>query len=173
MGKGSYSVYFFGSIEDVFEDVQQTKGTVTDIDKKVGATMNTVVTLGEHVIEQDKDISKLQTDVDVLEERVDDVEEDLGETKVKVEEIDNKVSLWLSYSLVFNPLLHRYSFYCINNKQILETLWEKKKLLVMSNFFFSHNVFYSIGKLYPHLSIFLTSYLYLLLNWKSLKWHIR
>ena len=24
----------------------------------------------------------------------------------------------------------------------------------MSNFFFSHNVFYSIKKLYPHLSIF-------------------
>ena len=39
----------------------------------------------------------------------------------------------------------------------------------MSNFFFSHNVFYSIRKLYPHSSIFLTSYLYLLLNWKSPK----
>ena len=31
----------------------------------------------------------------------------------------------------------------------LKTLWEKKKLLVTSNFFFSHNVFYSIRKLYP------------------------
>ena len=49
------------------------------------------------------------------------------------------------------------------------TSWEKKKLLVTSNFFFSHNVFYSIRKLYPHLSIFLKSYLHLQLNWKSPK----
>ena len=45
----------------------------------------------------------------------------------------------------------------------------RKKLLVTSNFFFSHDVFYSIRKLYPHLSIFMTSYLCLLLNWKSPK----
>ena len=38
-------------------------------------------------------------------------------------------------------------------------MWEKKKLLVIGDFFFSHNVFYSIRKLYPHLSIFITSYL--------------
>ena len=44
----------------------------------------------------------------------------------------------------FNPLLHRYSFWPINNRQLLKTLWEKKKLLVTSNFSFSHNVFYSI-----------------------------
>ena len=42
------------------------------------------------------------------------------------------------------PLLHRYSFWRINNRQLLKTLWEKKILLIMSNFFFSHNVFYSI-----------------------------
>ena len=59
-----------------------------------------------------------------------------------------------------NPLLHR---------QLLKTVWEKKKLLVTSNFFFPHNVLYSIRKLYPHLSIFLTPHLYLLLNWKSPK----
>ena len=78
---------------------------------------------------------------------------------------------WGSRILYFtiNPLLHRYLFSCINNRQLLKTLWEKKKLLIMSNFFLSHNVFYSIRKLYPHLSIFMTSYLYLLLNWKSPK----
>ena len=70
---------------------------------------------------------------------------------------------------VLTFLLHRYSFYRINNRQLLKTLWKKKKLLVTGNFFFSHNVFYSIRKLYPQLSIFLTSYLYLLLNWKSSK----
>ena len=41
----------------------------------------------------------------------------------------------------FNPLLHRYSFRRFNNGQLLKTLWVKKKLLVMSNFSFSHNVF--------------------------------
>ena len=46
-----------------------------------------------------------------------------------------------------NPTLHRYSIKRINNTQLLKTLWEKKKLLIMSNFFFSHNLFYSIGKI--------------------------
>ena len=32
-----------------------------------------------------------------------------------------------------------------------------------------NNVFYSVRKLYPHLSVFMTSCLYLLLNWKSPK----
>ena len=54
-----------------------------------------------------------------------------------------------------NPLLHRYPFKRINNRQLLKTLWEKKKLLATSNFFFFHNIFYSIRKLYPHLSIFI------------------
>ena len=35
-----------------------------------------------------------------------------------------------------------------------------KNLLENSNFFYSHNVVYSIRKLYPHLSILMTSYLY-------------
>ena len=64
-----------------------------------------------------------------------------------------------------NPLLINTH---VNNRQLLKTLWEKEKLLVTSNFSFCHNVFYSIRYvfysfryLYPHLSIFLTSYLYL------------
>ena len=39
----------------------------------------------------------------------------------------------------------------MNNRQLFKTLWEKKKLLVTSNFFFSHNVFHSIRKLYRQL----------------------
>ena len=50
---------------------------------------------------------------------------------------------------VLNPSLHRYSFWCINNRQLMITLWEKKKLLTMSNFFFSRNVFYLIRYCYP------------------------
>ena len=54
----------------------------------------------------------------------------------------------------------------------MKTLWEKKKLLVTSNFSFSYNVFFSIRYCNPSCpDIFLTSYmyLYLLLNWKSPK----
>ena len=42
----------------------------------------------------------------------------------------------------------------------LKTMWEKKKSGVLSNFFYFNNVFYSIRKLYPDLSIFMTSYLF-------------
>ena len=75
----------------------------------------------------------------------------------------------VSRPLCMNSLLHRYSFERIDNIQLLKTLWEMKNLLITSNFFFSHNVYYSIRKLYPHLLIFFTSYLYLVLNWKSPK----
>ena len=40
------------------------------------------------------------------------------------------------YVYNINPLLHRYSFWCINTQQLLKTLWEKDKLLVRSNFSF-------------------------------------
>ena len=33
-------------------------------------------------------------------------------------------------------------------KSLLKTLWEKEKLLVMSNFSFSHSVFYPFEELY-------------------------
>ena len=38
--------------------------------------------------------------------------------------------LTLYQTTKFNPLLHKYSFWCINNRQLLKTLWEKEKLLV-------------------------------------------
>ena len=50
-----------------------------------------------------------------------------------------------------------------------EDIVGKEEIARNEQFFFSHNVFYSIGKLYSHLPIFMTSYLYLLLNWKRPK----
>ena len=50
-----------------------------------------------------------------------------------------------------------------------ENIVGKEEIIVCNNSFFSLNVFYSTRKLYPHLSIFLISYLYLFLKWKSLK----
>ena len=58
----------------------------------------------------------------------------------------------------FSLYLTHYSVYTHFNTPTADSfakiLREKKKLLTTSNFFFSHNVFYSIRKLYPHLSIF-------------------
>ena len=45
---------------------------------------------------------------------------------------------------IFPSSLNKYSFRRINNRQRLKTFWEKKKLPVTSNVFFSHNVFCSI-----------------------------
>ena len=44
-------------------------------------------------------------------------------------------SFFLSF---INPLLHRYSFRHVNNRQLLKTLWENEKLLITSIFSCSH-----------------------------------
>ena len=57
------------------------------------------------------------------------------------------VECWLLWKKILLQLtLHSIDthFYAISNRQLLKTLWEKEKLLVTSNFSFSHNVFYSI-----------------------------
>ena len=54
------------------------------------------------------------------------------------------------YLCHFNPLLLRYSFWHINNRQLLKTLREKGKLVVTSNFFFSHNVLNSTVSPFVH-----------------------
>ena len=50
-----------------------------------------------------------------------------------------------------------------------ENIEGKEEIARNEQFLFFHNVFYSNRKLYPCLSIFITSYLYLLLNWRSPK----
>ena len=44
--------------------------------------------------------------------------------------------------LSFNPFPNKPWFLRVCSKSLLKTLWEKEKLLVTSNFSFSHNVFY-------------------------------
>ena len=46
---------------------------------------------------------------------------------------------------IFNPFLHNDTFWRTWETSLLKTLWEKEKLLVTSNFSFSHNVFYLFG----------------------------
>ena len=38
-------------------------------------------------------------------------------------------------------------FTCLYSSSLLKTLWEKEKLLITSNFFFSHSVFNHFGEL--------------------------
>ena len=44
--------------------------------------------------------------------------------------------------VIINPLPHNDDFLCTGGKNLLKTLWEKKKMLVTSIFCFSHDVFY-------------------------------
>ena len=46
-----------------------------------------------------------------------------------------------------NPLPNKPWFLCVCSTSLLKTLWEKEKLLVTSNFSFSHSVFYPFGEL--------------------------
>ena len=45
------------------------------------------------------------------------------------------------------PFPNKPLFWHVYNTSLLKTLWEQEKLLVMSNFSFSHSVFYTFGEL--------------------------
>ena len=47
-----------------------------------------------------------------------------------------------SFLGVFNPFPHNDTFWHPWETSLLKTLWEKEKLLVTSNFSFSHSFFY-------------------------------
>ena len=55
-------------------------------------------------------------------------------------------SVWKSLKFIIwervNPFPHNDTFWCPWETSLLKTQWEKEKLLVTSNFSFSHNVFY-------------------------------
>ena len=44
-----------------------------------------------------------------------------------------------------NPFRNRPLFVCVCSECLFKTMPEKEKLLAMSNFFFSHSVFYPMG----------------------------
>ena len=47
-----------------------------------------------------------------------------------------------------SPFLNKPWFVCVCSTSLLKTMWEKEKLLVMSNFSFSHSVFYPFEELF-------------------------
>ena len=87
------------------------------------------------------------------------------------------------HKLYVNPLVHKYSFWHINTRQLLKTLWEKQKLIINKQFFlflqcFLHNQiivshlcspFQTFSTLSDNCIPFVTSYFYLLMNSMSLQ----
>ena len=49
---------------------------------------------------------------------------------------------WVKFCRLVNPLQNKPLFSCVCSTSLLKTQWEKEKLLVTSNFSFSHSVFY-------------------------------
>ena len=59
----------------------------------------------------------------------------------------------------FNPLLHKYSFWRINNQQLLETLWEKEKFLLFPQCFLLIQIILSpFVYIYDIISLFATEF---------------
>ena len=60
-----------------------------------------------------------------------------------------KITMHILYHTVvsFNPFPNKPWFLRICSTRLLKTLWKKVKLLVTSNFSFSHSVFYPFGEL--------------------------
>ena len=50
-----------------------------------------------------------------------------------------------NFFVCLNPFPHNDTFWRLWETCLLKTLWEKEKLLVTSNFSFSHSVFYLFG----------------------------
>ena len=71
--------------------------------------------------------------------------------------------------MVFHPFPNNPWFLRVFSTSPLKTLREKEKLLVTSNFSFSHSVFYPFGKLSAIFIYFKNCRLQTLSIWKSLK----
>ena len=54
---------------------------------------------------------------------------------------------WAPQKWSFNPFPNKPWSLCVCNASLLKTMSEKKKMLVTSNFFFSHSLFYPIREL--------------------------
>jgi hypothetical protein len=68
-----------------------------------------------------------------------------------------------------NPFPNKPWFLCVCSTSLLKTQWEKEKLLVTSNFSFSHSVFYLFWKHLYHFQQIWNCRLQTLSVWKRLK----
>ena len=58
-----------------------------------------------------------------------------------------QISVSVALKYIINPFPNKPWFLCVCSTSLLRTLWEKEKLLVTSNFSFSHSVFNPFGEL--------------------------
>ena len=61
--------------------------------------------------------------------------------------IGNAKATGYCYFFVINSFLNKPWFLCVCSTSLLKTQWDKEKLLVTSNFSFSHSVFLPFGEL--------------------------
>ena len=73
--------------------------------------------------------------------RVDNVDAEIQDIEEAVESSKKLQDEGLQIMLL-NPFPNKPWFLCVCCTSLLKTLWEKEKLLVMSNFSFSHSVFF-------------------------------
>ena len=72
---------------------------------------------------------------------------EIGQIDVLSAVTRTKKKPWVTYKDSFNPFPNKPWFLRVCSTSLLKTLWEKEKLLVTSNFSFSHSVFYPYGEL--------------------------
>ena len=71
--------------------------------------------------------------------------------------------------IVLNPFPNKPWFLRVCSTSLLKTLWEKEKLLIISNFYFSRSVFYPFLRIFCHFLKIWNCRLQTLSVWKSLK----
>ena len=79
--------------------------------------------------------------------------------------------MWESsqYGVLVNPFPNKPGFLCVCSTSLLKTLWEKEKLLITSDFSFSHSVFYPFRRTLCHFHKIQNCRLQTFSVWKSLK----
>ena len=83
--------------------------------------------------------------------------------------VDHNFSALSTTLICLNPFPNKPWFLRVCSTGLLKTLWEKEKLLVTSNFSFSHSVFYPFQELSAIFIKFRICHLQTLSVWKSLK----
>ena len=76
---------------------------------------------------------------------------------------------WKIVGIIINPFPNKPWFLRVCSTSLAKTLWEKEKLLVTSNFSFSHSVFYPFGWTFCHFHQIWNCRMLTLSVWKSLK----
>lgn len=104
-------IFLFLSLETVVQDVKETKDNVEQLDQRVTGTNVAVVGLTTRVDIHDENIEELGEGLDTVTQRVEFAENDIEKTKIKVEEVDMKVFIFVPLKLI------SWTLYCYFYKE--------------------------------------------------------